>query len=113
MTGRGSRLPDRRAVTSPGAGRFQDNWGRVPLIVYSCGILLPVIVALLRQELMFLLGVPAYAVLFWTGPFAAAAAVFWSRWSNGLRFAWILAAPFLSAAALGLVFFTSRLAGGL
>ncbi len=101
-------MPDRRAQTSPGTGRFLDNWGRVPLIVYSCGILLPVIVAQLRQELMFLLGVPAYTVLFWTGPFAAAAAVFWSRWSTGFRFAWILAAPLLSAAALGLVFFTSR-----
>lgn len=108
MTARGGRVPDRRAGTNSGAGRILDNWGRVPLTVYSCGILLPVIVALLRQKLMILLGVPAYAVLFWTGPFAAAAAVFWSRWSTGLRFAWILAAPLLSAAALGLVFFTSR-----
>lgn len=106
--GQGSRVPDRRTGVSSNGGRFVGNWGRLPLIAYSGGILLPVVVATLRQDLMSLLGVPAYAVLFWTGPFAAAAAVFWTNWSAGWRVAWILLVPVLAAAALGLVFFAIR-----
>jgi hypothetical protein len=38
-------------------------------------------------------GVPLYAVLFWTGPFASAATVFWSSWSPGWRVVWVMLIP--------------------
>ncbi|MGI9236886.1 MAG: hypothetical protein ACR2QZ_05785 [Woeseiaceae bacterium] len=74
------------------------------MVVYLFGISLPVIVAALRSELMIAVGVPVYTVLFWTGPFAAMASVFWTRWSAVWRTAWVLLVPLLSAAALGVVF---------
>lgn len=77
--------------------------GKVPLAVYAFGIFLPAIVAFLRDELMLLLGVPAYTLLFRSGPFASAAAVFWSKWSVGWRAAWVLLAPVLAATNLGLL----------
>ena len=83
---------------------YLRRWGRGPLAVYLCGILLPVLVALFRSELMAPLGVPVYAVLFWAGPFASAAAVAWSDWPAGWRAVWILLVPVTVAAALGLVF---------
>jgi len=46
---------------------------------------------------MPVLGLPAYAVLFWTGPFVSAAAVFWSNWSPAWRAAWIVLIPALAA----------------
>jgi len=42
---------------------------------------------------MLLLGVPAFTVLFWTGPFVSAAAVVWSDRSAGWRALWIALVP--------------------
>lgn len=53
---------------------------------------------------MALLGVSVYAVLFWAGPFASAAAVIWTNWSVGWRVAWILLVPVCVAVLLGAVF---------
>lgn len=86
------------------AGHFLRNWGRVPLTIYSCGVLLPVIVAALRQDLMSLLGVPVYAILFWTGPFVAGAAVFWSNWTGRWRAVWVVMIPVFVTTAIGAVF---------
>lgn len=72
---------------------FWQRWGVSPLSVYAAGILLPILMALLRPNLMPILGLPVYAVLFWTGPFASATAVFWSGWSPIGRAAWILLIP--------------------
>jgi hypothetical protein len=72
---------------------FQQRWGVSPLFVYAAGILLPVLIALLRPNLLPILGLPVFAVLFWTGPFASATAVFWSGWSPTWRAAWILLIP--------------------
>lgn len=83
---------------------FLSRWGPGPLAVYVVGIFVPVIVAALRSELMIAVGVPVYTVLFWMGPFAAIAAVFWTGWSAAWRTAWVLLVPLLSAAALGIVF---------
>ena len=76
---------------------FQQRWGVSPLFVYAAGILLPVLIALLRPNLMPILGLPVYAVLFWTGPFASATSVFWSDWSPGWRATWIVLIPMLVA----------------
>jgi len=57
------------------------------------GIFLPVLIALLRPTLMPVLGLPVFAVLFWTGPFASATTVFWSNWPPTWRAAWILLIP--------------------
>ena len=72
---------------------FRQRWGVSPLFVYAAGILLPVLIALFRPNLMPILGLPVFAVLFWTGPFASATAVFWSDWSATWRVAWILLIP--------------------
>jgi hypothetical protein len=83
---------------------FLRRWGTVPLAVYVTGVLLPVVVALLRVKLMSAVGVPLYAVLFWAGPFASAATVFWSNWSRGWRFVWIVLIPaFVAVSFLPLV----------
>lgn len=74
------------------------------MLVYACGLLLPVIVALCRSELMVVIGVPMYTVLFWSGPFVSAAAVIWSDWSAVRRAVWILAVPVIVVTLLGLVF---------
>lgn len=92
-------------MTRSAADGFLCKWGSGPLTVYLCGIALPAIVAFPREELMLLLGLPFYAVLFWTGPFASAAAVFWSSWSVGWRIIWLLLVPALAAASLGLLLF--------
>jgi hypothetical protein len=42
---------------------------------------------------MTAVGVPLYAVLFWTGPFASATTVFWSSWSPGWRVVWVMLIP--------------------
>ncbi|MGI9235685.1 MAG: hypothetical protein ACR2RD_18800 [Woeseiaceae bacterium] len=81
-----------------------NRWGPWPLVVYVIGISTPVIVAALRSELMLAVGVPVYTVLFWSGPFAAMASVFWTDWSAVWRTAWVLLVPLLSAAALGVIF---------
>lgn len=86
------------------SNRFLKRWGRGALAVYVFSIFGPLIVAALRGELMSAVGVPVYAALFWAGPFAAMAAVFWTGWSAAWRTAWVLLAPLLSAAALGVVF---------
>ncbi len=65
----------------------------MPLVVYIIGVLLPVAVAFLRVKLMSAVGVPLYAVLFWAGPFASAATVFWSSWSPGWRLVWVVLIP--------------------
>jgi hypothetical protein len=72
---------------------FPRHWATVPLVIYVIGILLPVVVAFLRVKLMTAVGVPLYAVLFWTGPFASAATVFWSSWSPGWRVVWVMLIP--------------------
>jgi len=72
---------------------FRQRWGVSPLFVYAAGILLPVLIALLRPNLMPILGLPVFAVLFWTGPFASASAVFWSGWPATWRAVWILLVP--------------------
>jgi len=72
---------------------FRQRWGLSPLIVYAAGIVLPALIASLRPNLLPILGLPVYAVLFWTGPFASATAVFWSDWSPTWRAAWILLIP--------------------
>ena len=77
------------------------KWGRAPLAVYICGIFLPAVTAYLRIDLMPFLGLPIYTTLFWAGPFASAAAVFWSDWSAAWRAAWVLLAPVFAAAILG------------
>lgn len=82
---------------------FVHKWGTGPLIVYLCGILLPVCVAAMREELMIVLGVPVYTVSFWTGPFASAAAVVWTNWSAAWCAAWVLLVPVSIAALLGAV----------
>ena len=71
--------------------------------MYVCGVLLPVVCAFLRRDIMPALGVPAFAVLFWTGPFASAAAVMWNDWSVGRRAAWILLVPVFIAATFVLL----------
>jgi hypothetical protein len=58
---------------------------------------MPALVASLRPGLLPLVGLPAFAVLFWLGPFASAAAVFWSRWSASWKVAWIVLVPVLAA----------------
>ncbi len=50
---------------------------------------------------MPLIGLPVYASLFWAGPFASAAAVFWSGWSAARRAVWVLLAPVFTAMILG------------
>lgn len=79
-------------------------WRKGPLAVYVSGILLPVVVALFRPELMSVLGITVYAVLFWAGPFVSAAAVTWSDWSTRWRIAWALLVPVFVAAAIIIVF---------
>jgi len=80
------------------------RWGIGPLSVYAAGILLPALIAFLRPDLMPVLGLPVYAVLFWTGPFASATAVFWSGWSPAWRTAWIVLIPvFVGATFLPMV----------
>ena len=75
---------------------FGDRWGRVPLAIYLTGIVAPALVASLRPELLPVVGLPVFAVLFWTGPFASAAAVFWTKWSASWRLAWIALVPVLA-----------------
>jgi hypothetical protein len=82
----------------PTLSEFRQRWGNGPLSIYVIGILLPVLTALLRPALMPLLGLPIYATLFWVGPFASAAVVFWSGWSPGWRAAWVLLIPVFVAA---------------
>jgi hypothetical protein len=72
---------------------FLRHWGTVPLVIYVIGILLPVVLAFVRVKLMTVAGVPLYAVLFWAGPFASAATVFWSSWSPGWRVVWVMLIP--------------------
>jgi hypothetical protein len=72
---------------------FGLRWGSGPLSAYVAGILLPALIAFRRPDLMPVLGLTAYAVLFWTGPFASATAVFWSDWSPTWRAAWIVLIP--------------------
>ena len=72
---------------------FRDRWGVTPLAVYAVGVLLPILIASLRPNLMPVLGLPVYATLFWTGPFVSATSVFWSGWSPAWRAAWILLIP--------------------
>ena len=74
-------------------------------MIYVCGVALPLIVALARSDLMGAIGIPLYALLFWTGPFVSAAAVIWSDWSAVWRAVWIVLVPGFVAAAFGLVFF--------
>lgn len=83
---------------------FLFAWGIGPLAVYVSGILLPVVVAVFRPELMSTLGITVYATLFWAGPFASAAAVTWSEWSTRWRIAWALLVPVFAAAAIIIVF---------
>jgi len=83
---------------------FVLTWGKGPLAVYVSGILLPVVVAHFRPELMSILGITVYAVVFWAGPFASAAAVAWSEWSTRWRIAWALLVPVFVAAAIIVVF---------
>lgn len=78
------------------------------MFVYACGLLLPLIVAVFRSDLLGLLGLPVYAVSFWTGPFVSAAAVIWSGWSLKWRAVWILLVPVILAAALGAVVVVQR-----
>ena len=85
----------------PEADGFSRKWGLAPLAIYICGLILPTITASLRTDLMPLIGVPIYATLFWTGPFASAAAVFWSGWSAAWRAIWVLLAPAFAAMILG------------
>lgn len=83
---------------------FLQRWGTGPLAVYVCGMLLPIVMAVTRQELMIAMGVTVYTVFFWTGPFASAAAVAWSGWPISWRVAWVLLVPVVVAASLGLLF---------
>lgn len=83
---------------------FIQRWGRGPLLIYVCGVLLPAAVAIVRSELMAAVGVTLYTLLFWTGPFVSAAAVIWSDWTVMWRAVWIALVPVFVAAALGLVF---------
>jgi hypothetical protein len=76
---------------------FRERWGTGPLCIYIAGILLPAPIAFLRPDLMPVAGLPVFAVLFWTGPFVSAAAVFWSDWSATWRAAWIALIPILAA----------------
>jgi len=83
---------------------FGLRWGLGPFSAYAAGILLPAPIAFLRPDLMPVLGLPVYAVLFWTGPFASATAVFWSGWSPAWRAAWIVLVPvFVALSFLPLV----------
>lgn len=88
----------------PELGAFLQRWGTGPLTIYVGGIFLPLVVALVRSELMTVIGVPLYALLFWAGPFVSAAAVIWTAWSAIWRAAWILLVPVFAGAALGFVF---------
>ena len=88
----------------PDLAIFLQRWRTGPLLVYVGGMLLPLIAALTRSELMIAIGVPAYTVLFWAGPFISAAAVIWTDWSIAWRAVWILLVPVISAATLALVF---------
>ena len=72
---------------------FRHRWGIGPLSIYAVGILMPALIAFLRPDLLPVLGLPVYAVLFWTGPFASATSVIWSNWSAGWRTVWILLIP--------------------
>jgi hypothetical protein len=56
---------------------------------------------------MIVLGVAVYTALFWTGPFASAAAVFWSNWSVGWRVVWVLLVPVFIALIFAAVFMFS------
>ena len=76
---------------------FRYRWGIGPLSAYAVGILLPALIAFLRPDLLPVLGLPVYAVLFWAGPFASATSVFWSDWSPGWRATWIVLIPVLVA----------------
>jgi len=76
---------------------FGLRWGFAPLSVYAVGILLPALIAFLRPDLLPVLGLPVYAVLFWLGPFASATSVFWSGWSPAWRAAWIALIPVFAA----------------
>jgi hypothetical protein len=76
---------------------IEKRWGIAPLSAYAVGILLPAPIAFLRPELMPVVGLPVFAVLFWTGPFVSAAAVFWSNWSTGWRAVWVVLIPVFSA----------------
>ena len=76
---------------------FWLRWGVGPLSAYVVGILLPAPIAFLRPDLMPVVGLPVFAVLFWTGPFLSAAAVFWSDWSSGWRAAWVVLIPVFAA----------------
>jgi hypothetical protein len=76
---------------------FGNRWGIGPLFVYAMGILLPAPIAFLRPELMPVVGLPVFAVLFWVGPFISATAVFWSDWSAAWRAAWIVLIPVFAA----------------
>ena len=88
---------------------FLHRWGSVPLAVYVCGIALPISIAFLRDTLMFVLGVPLYTALFWTGPFTSVAAVFWSSWTAGWRVTWVLLVPvFIAVIFLALRLFGSE-----
>ena len=80
------------------------RWGAGPLAVYALGILLPCVCAAFREDLLLLLGVPAFAILFWTGPFASAASVAWSGWSLRWRVFWILLIPLMVGAIFALLF---------
>lgn len=88
----------------PESSSFLHRWGFGPLFSYIAGILLPAVSASLRPELMSALGVPAYAVLFWTGPFVSAAAVVWSNWSTGWRIVWALLVPVFVLALIAAIF---------
>jgi len=76
---------------------FGHRWGIGPLFVYAVGISMPALTASLRPDLLPVLGLPVYAVLFWTGPFASATSVFWSNWSAGWRATWIALIPVFAA----------------
>ena len=79
--------------TQPVSAGFLGRWGTGPLVIYAIGILLPVLTALSRVDLMPFLGLPVYTILFWMGPFAGAAAVFWSGWSAVWRTVWVVLVP--------------------
>lgn len=80
----------------------------MPLLIYIGGLFLPATVALVRGDLMPAVGITAYATFFWAGPFASAAAVFWSDWSAGWRTVWVLLAPTLAGLILGAIVFMVR-----
>ena len=76
---------------------FLKPWRFLPLLIYAVGIVLPAFVAWQRPLLLPALGLTAYALLFWAGPFASAASLFWTDWTRGWRLVWIILIPVFAA----------------